>query len=578
MGLLYGRVLQTFDAGVIPAESQSAFERLNRTQLDENLTVSAPEIGGAHYTELARRVGVFDPNRCRDATEQERAQAEWRIVHNRICLPPSKDHGHWLDFVDDADPSLSLDPELKTPKGRILSGRPVPASGNVRWPFRFGGDIVNSYLHVNPFDVGADPYEVTMETIAQNQYNYPFQYFRRERRGWTDMRLPSYTARMFYERLRSYHWGISFTNSFYNEITARDPRFTNLIEGWRTDDNELRPSLLAEAEMFRAITATLLLPEPGDYGGAGVTTGVFDLRDVGEGGEDWFSLDAYGGRFLSPSFDSSPSGGGSWQYQDYVNRAGFSVEKTLASRALTDGRAVFFSTGRDAYLDGRNLNINFRSDFPEGVDRLLGGVLAEDWEVIAPYITDRAVPELTAHDIAGSEPLTRPSNAMPVFPNIGYNQQVPTIIFAYLFGRMNGDLMLSNKLRVWVEGSISGELEVPEAEQVRFTDPLSSITYVARRFGTETIDGKDVERGIASRMIERANELLAQTYTLETDANDVPVLDEFGRPGLARSSTGELVPSASFADASLKLRRYVGLLDANVQISTMIGHGPFNWF
>jgi hypothetical protein len=38
-----------------------------------------------------------------------------------------------------------------------------------------------------------------------------------------------------------------------------------------------------------------------------------------------------------------------------------------------------------------------------------------------------------------------------------------------------------------------------------------------------------------------------------------------------------LVQSATFEDSKLKFRRYVGLLDANVQISTLIGHGPFNW-
>jgi hypothetical protein len=580
MGMLYGRVLQTFDPSLVSIQNQAAFERLNRTQLDESTAVTQVVQGntvtrGAHYTQLARLVGIFDPARCRDATAAERAQGEWRIVHNKVCMPPAKDYGQFLDFVDHADPNVSLVKDLQTPKGRVLSSSNVPASGAVRWPYRFGGDIVNSYLHVNPFDVGADPYEVTMETIAQNQYNYPFQYFRRERRGWTDLRLPSNTARMFYERLRSYHWGISFTNAFFSEITAREPQFTDAIEAWRNDDNELRPQLLAEAEMFRAITETFLLPEPGAYGTAGQVTGVFDITDIGD--EDMFELDAFGGRFLSPSFDSSPGGGGSWQYQDYVNRAGFSVEKSLASRALTDGRAVFFSSGRDTYLDGRNLNINFRSDFPEGVDRLLGGVLAEDWQRVAPYITDPLQPALTAHDLAGTDPATPPLDAMTVFPNLGYNQQIPTIIYAHLFGRMNGDLTLSNKLRIWVEGSISAELDIPDAEQVRFTDPDSSITYVARRFGDERIDGKDVELGIASRMLQHANALLAATYAVDADDTGAAVSDEFGRPSLSHTASGALVQSATFEDSKLKFRRYVGLLDANVQISTLIGHGPFNW-
>ncbi|HEX2732842.1 MAG TPA: hypothetical protein VHM70_14635 [Polyangiaceae bacterium] len=579
MGALYGRVLQTFDPSVIPVAQQAAFEFLNRSQLDESLSVidtgvNGANVNGVHYTELARRAKLFDPSRCRKATAAEHAQAEWRIVHDKVCMPPPKDYGHWLDFIDTADPNLSRLQTIKAAKGRILGGLPVPASGNVRWPYRFGGDIVNSYLHVNPFDVGADPYEVTMETIAQNQYSYPFNYFRRERRGWTDMRLPSNTARLFYERLRSYHWGISFTNSLYNEITARLPVLSSEIDSWRQDDNELRPFLIAESEMFDAIAATFLLPEPGDYGPTDQQTGVHDLLAIGQGSNDKvFGLDAYGGRFISPSFDSGPTGGGSWQYQDYVNRAGFSVEKTMASRALTDGRAVFYSSGRQFYLDRRNLNINFRSDFPQGVDRLLGGVLAEDWTNISPYVTNAQNPVVVSRDIAGPSPNAPPTNSQPVFPNLGYNQQIPTIIFAQLFGRANGDLALSNKLRIWLEGSISGELDIPEAEQERFSDPLSGITYVARRFGPETLDGKEVEQGIGSRMLEHANALLAAAYVVDAEAG----LDEFGRPTLTLDEDGNPIESDSFDLTGPSLRRYVGLLDANVQISTLLGHGPFNF-
>src|SRR5690606_10067318 len=100
---------------------------------------------------------------------------------------------------------------------------------------------MNGYLHVNPFDSGADQYEVTRETIEKNDFNYPFIYFRRERRDWTSIGLPSYTARMFYERLRSYHWGTAFLNTFYQDLLDQEPRFGPTIDSFRNNDDELRP-------------------------------------------------------------------------------------------------------------------------------------------------------------------------------------------------------------------------------------------------------------------------------------------------------------------------------------------------
>ncbi len=574
MGALYGRVLQTYDANETPQGQQALYERFPDTQLSESIT--ATDFSGRHYTELARELRLFDAGRCRPATSAEKRVAEWRVVHDKVCAPPPKDYGHWDDFVDHSEPNVSLR-DLEAPKLRILSRQNVPAAGNVRWPYRFGGDMMNSYLHVNPFDSGADPYEVTAETLRKNEYNYPFIYYRRARRDWTSWRLPSYTARMFYERLRSYHWDISYTNAFYNDITNEAPIYEDFFEELRNDDNELRPYLIAETMMLDGIIANLLVPEPGVYGGIERDElGVFDLQGIIED-ESLFSLDIGEARFLSPAYDSGPAGGGSWLYQDFVRRAGYSVEKQLAARALADGRAVFFSVSRDLYLDNRNANINFRSDFPQGVDRIFGGMLAEDWTTIAPYITDPTQPQVRYRDITSAEPPALPAGAMQLFPNVGYNQQLPAMIYAFLFGRLNGDLTLANKMRVWIEGNLGAEFDVPEAEQIRFTNPESGITYIARRYGPETLYGKEVDKGIASRMLARANELLLEVYEGGVDDNGEAV-DEFGRPVLARDDEGALIVLDDDLKAPGRLRKYVGLLDANVQISALLGHGPYNWY
>ncbi len=580
MKALYGRVLETIDARELPLLDQGEFLSLNETQRSEDWPVYNAEFGfpvSIHYTELARRMRVFDPARCRAATAEEKAKAEWRIVHEKVCAPPPKDHAHWDDFLNSSD----IPTTISGLKVRVSPTAATAAAGNTRWPYRFGGDMSNAYMHVNPFDSGADAYEVTMETIRKNDYNYPLNYFRAKRRGWTDLHLPSATARQFYERLRSYHWGISFTNAFYTELVEQIPGLEGIISEWRNSDDVMRPGLIAQTEMFRGIAAVLMAPEPGEYSQQTANGSFFDLNTRGiPNPAQKFVLDASLGRFLAPAYDSGPDAGGSWDYITYAQRSGYEIEKALAARALTDGRPVFSSFSRDIFLDDRITNINFRNDVPQAVDRLLGGLLSAQWGAVSPYVTeadlDAGDPIVTVPDLLSTSP-TLPNGALQVFPNFGYNQSIPTLVFSHLYGRLNGDLELSNKLRVWVQGSISSEIELPEAEQARFTNPESGITYVARRYGDESVLGVTVDRGIGSRMLATANQLLLDVYEVEYDGDD-PVFNQFGQPELARDEKGLLIPlgADTAAAARTKLRRYVGQVDATVQISNLVGYGPFN--
>lgn len=572
MGALYGRVLQTFDPGDIPQDQQRFFESNLRTQLSEDWWgrwgVGADAFDFVvHYTELGRQIGAFDPARCRAASAEEVERAEWRIVHGKVCQPPPKDHAHWEDFIDEATDAQGTPVVAK--KLRVAEGR--AGAGNSRWPYRFGGDIRNSYPHINPVDSGADLWEVTAEAIRKNDYEYPLSYFRRQRRGWDDGSLPSRTSSVFYERLRSYHWAASSTKSFFESVL--DEESQELFFG---DDNLWRPTILAQASMFHGIANTLLIPEPGDYAAADVNLtpdGVSDLFSPAEQ-EPVFVVDPGDARFVSPDLDSSPAGGGSWDYSTHVLRAGYSVEKQLAARTLSDGRPVLSTISRDVYLDGRSMNINFRANLPDAMDRLLGGVLSEDWASTGPLLgDDGGGPARVSYRDFIDDAIGSAGGEQVAFPNLGYNQQLALLLFPQLYGRINGDLTLANKMRIWLDGSVSGEVDVPEAEQIRFSDPDSGITYIARAFGTEVFYGQTIERGIGSRMLQRANELMLRVYARATDDAGEPVVDEFGRPELARDEEGRLVTIGDAA-ARLEYRRYVGLVDAAVQISTAFGHGP----
>jgi hypothetical protein len=165
----------------------------------------------------------------------------------------------------------------------------------------------------------------------------------------------------------------------------------------------------------------------------------------------------------------------------------------------------------------------------------------------------------------------RPADAQVLFPNVGYKQQLGVLIFGHVYSRMNGDMALSNKLRVWIDGQ-QGEVEVPDDQQVRFYDPSSGYTYVARLYGDDIIDNKVVERGIASRMIQHANALMAVAYQVERDTAGNTILDAYGTPILLLDGAGQ--PQMLNAERAGELTRYVGLMDAARQIAHKVGYGP----
>lgn len=573
---LYGRVLSTFDPEVIPTGEggQERFGARLFTQLTEsellyygNPTINSGAVftQSAHYTRAARLMKIWESMSCRDATDEEKRVAEWRIVNGKVCTHPKKDYAAWQDFVDDY-PSPDIDFDT-APKVRVSYDY---AKDQIRWPFRWATSN-NSYIHANPSDAGADVYETTMATIEKWEYNYPFTYFRRQNRDWYSRSIPSRTANRFYERLRATHWGIANDNARY--------KATGLYSLVANNDDWHRPYVMAEKAMFTAIAKSLLAPQPGDYTLVDASINLYDTDGGGQFSSPEFILDAATGRYVDPSFGGSADSGGSWSYQTWVEWTGYTQEKSDAAKALTDGRPVLFTISRDNYLDGRNVNINFRTDQPKALDRLLGGVLANDWHSVAMY-----VPPAQSNELEYPEPqmvdffdddYQRPAGSRLVFPNLGYKQQLGLAVWAQIFGRLDSDLTLANKMRVWIDGTSAAT--VPESEQIRFTNPDTGLTYVARRFGTESWMGRGIETGIASRMLEHANQLLVTVFLPQFDEDSGLVLNEYGQVQLQLDDDGR--PKRRQEDTSeafVNYRGYVGLLDSLVQIQDYVGYGPFN--
>ena len=588
---VYGRVLETYDNARLPRATQDKYVGRMWTHLaDSDLvydswTVENPEVynefgkqpfgtevmlRSEHYTKVARDIGVFKAEDCRDATDEEKANGKWRVVHGKVCAPYPRDRAFWKDFVTSAREDLYGEQVLN------WHTRPdLPTAGDqVRWSYKIGESYYPSYVHTNMVDSGADVYEVSVNAIKHFEAQYPVQYFRRGDKSRSTMFIPGVVSEDYFEVLRSYHW------SSANEILRYLSYGQIYMDLFGKDDDWARPNVESNAAVFNALVRHVLVPQPGEYvKRANDPSGVFDAADKATDSD--FFVKIIDGRYVDEAYDTTASGGGSWDFEHFWTRAGFYTEKAYAFLALCDSRPTLSTISRDNYMDGRGVKLNFRSDRPEAFDRLIGGILSEDWNAIAPFVAGstakgaQGFPEYMVLDAAKP---TRPTDAKVLYPNIGYLQQLYSAIFSALYARENTDMTLIHKMRIWIDGveaNISDVAFPKPEDQVRFTDPGSGFTYIARRFGNEEIAGRQTEKGISSRVLQRANDLVALSYETAKDTNGQTIVDEFGRPQLVLDADGQPKPLDAFTSKRGDLVKYVGLVDGLKQLGHILGQGPY---
>ncbi len=541
MKVLYGRVIETFDESQIPISAQTNFALKNYSQLQERDLIAQGRSIFSHYTNSARLMKVFDPARdCRPATEAERSEGQFRIVHGKVCAHAPKDHFAFGDFQSDMSPFGVAIPTWHAKDG---AGR-----DHVRWNYRWGeqyGPV--AYPHTNASDTGADIYEVTQNAARAFDLQYPWSYFRRNRREWLLFSRPNGAA-SYFERMRGYHAYVALDLS---RAAADD----------LTSDDDARPYALALPGLLGALQKAILTPEPGGYTATKIplTTGgfLFDVPDPASTSPA-FTIDVADGRYLTDKFNNVK--GGSWNYSEYADYAGFYQEKTLAAMSLLNPQATISTISRSNYLDRRRTDLGLRQDLSSAVDRLVGGILSEDWETLAPYVDDSGA--MASVDLTQTT-VTRPPSSRVVFPNLGYTQELGIATFAAVYSRLAQDLTFIEKLRVWKDGDAAPT--VSAARRVRFVEPASGHVYYAASYGTEALAGKTVDRGIGSRMVGHANELAAKAYQVTLDVNGKPVLTN-GEPTFVLDPQG-LPVVVSPEDAS-SLRSYITLLE----VARQLGH------
>jgi len=222
---------------------------------------------------------------------------------------------------------------------------------------------------------------------------------------------------------------------------------------------------------------------------------------------------------------------------------------------MTESVDNFISDSLQDFVDARYRAVSLADLFPDGYRRFLANNLTGDTFIKAPRVAaDTNGKVLTDSDgfpeygigwttwwtpevkscFPGAQSLvcssfgaddeqygeTKVKNAVPLDPQVDWEQQKFFIAWTLMYLPENQQQDWLNMMRIWELGQDS---DPGITNRIEFHDPSGKV-YVAQTYGRETIFGKSVERGIAARILEYANELLTNAY----ETTDGPDLDGDG--------------------------------------------------
>jgi hypothetical protein len=578
---IYGRVVEVFDDdqhSVIPgSKRQGNNMAANHTSMlggDWSYKRNNPALGGTsdwptHYTEIGRQLNLFDPKRCRPATDAEKANGV--AQYGQVCAPPNRDH----TFVRDMTSGNLSNGYTGYYKERTDGG----FGGRIRWPYKYGPSRFANYPHIATFDQGADFYEVSTDIINWYDFWYLSAFFRRNNREFNPWHIQEWLYSRVFDRVHLLSWDSINSATLYQGFFPGSTIFNNPIA---SDPDWGLGESLSMTMLFDMMQRALLRPQPGGYSvqanNAGQTYALWQSPTKGNPTAT-FNLGGFDARYIDDDFDTTQG----WDFRAYIKRVGVYNEKVLAGIGLTDSTPPLSMVARETYLDGRNVLFSFRSALPKGMDRLMAGVLAEDWDTVAPFVAPTATP-----DASGTTPLShmnlwdttsaiaaaRPAGTKVVDPQIGYSIQSNLAFLTMLLQPIDTNMELVNRMRVWVEGGPEG-VKLPDNQKVTFYDPGDGNTWGAQDFGTEVIAGKTVQIGVGGRQLEHANDLLAAAYNVKVDPVTKKVVYQNGRPVIDPAST-ETTLTVKDTVAAAKLRQYVGNLNLQRQVLWFLGFGPLS--
>lgn len=584
-----------------------------------------------HYSRLDGNVGLIesctaaDPARFRPASWNEERDGAWsalvdgHIVTNEAgrptrCTQPKVDYVRWASLASTDDKTHSVD-----------------AQQRVRVPHSFASDNWVDLGNVAVFrhDNGADLYETMHFWQAQQEMNHIFTSYRRGRRDFNLWGSFQRTLTRYHEKMRDAAKAIGLYVNLARDTVVTYNSGGDDPEAFAADilKQVAVESTIASSIAFDQFAHVFARPQPGEHGsvgsedaGNGATiarswdgvafgqTGTMPLLSVANGVTGGFGTISLGGRPIENALDRSK---GRDYSTAYTLNVGSYYEKAFTAYLMTESADNFVSSSRDDYVDPRFRAVSLADVFPDGFRRWLGNNLTGDEQIKGVYTRAReggtpGQPAPPALDDAGfamlgttqwwpksgietclpagdrifcRDPFSTGAPAAAggtvVDSQVGFEQQKFAIILSLVYLPENARTSWLDQIRIY---DVSSEGDPGFDNRIEFHDPNGKV-YAAQTFGTEVLYGKTVQRGIAARVLEYANSLLAKAVTTEPvmrGERQVGLRAQLNEAGNVAYLNGDVVVATCDQSAyCLKMKDYTAIPKLLFEIEAQLGVNRF---
>jgi hypothetical protein len=606
------RFNSTGAAGAIAEGHQNEFGGLLGYRYGE---FSAP----IHYSGLDNEVSLIekcstvDPNNFKPASWNEKKDGAWNAVidghivtnedgKSTKCTQPKVDFVQWETLKSTADKTHAHD-----------------GKGRVRVPYGFASDDwadlgnIAVYRHDN----GADIYETMHFWIAQQEITHIFTNYRRGRRDFSIWGAFQRTLSRYHEKMRDSAKAIGLyttlardTVTQYND-SGEDPQAVvgSILKQIAVDNT------VASSIAFDHFAHVFSRPQPGEHGtlgkgdavlrsyeGTGFATPGRAVLSVPNGVTGGYGTISLGGR---PIENALATDQGRDYNRDYTLNVGSYYEKAFTAMLFTESADNFISASRDDFVDPRFRSVSIADVFPDGYRRWIANNLTNDDAIKGVYVrgkggngvqppdldpngyallgqtswwptagVETCFPQgekLTCRDPFDKGPLATGGTGPVIDPQIGWEQQKFALLMSLVYLPENGRLNWVDQMHIYP--TFSPDL-LSFDNRIEFHDPDGTV-YVAKTFGTETLFGKTVQKGIGARVLEYANELLQKGVVTEpVIKNGVtigykPKLDANGKVQYRNGTTP--VDTCENSQYCSKMKNYAAVPKLMVEAMNILG-------
>ena len=528
-----------------------------------------PRLGSAdiHYSrlqkefELIRDCASVDADTFKPARWDKAVNGKWHPTFDGLIVKVDGEHSRCrqqpVDYVNWDTMRMPTDEESG---GYYRGGVSIDPKGRVRLPYGFGtdgwADLGN--LSVYRHDNGADAYEIFDFLITQQEVGHIFDNYRRGRQSFSVRRAANRTLHRYNTKLRDGAKGLGLIKNIYQTFSLEIGY--DFDELWPEIAPDFFPdNILAAGMVFDHFTRMLARPEVGEHFRPGFDPVLRSARDtvsepgatlvvVPNGATGFYKNIGIGGKLVENQLAEDKGEYDSW----YTINAGSYYDKINTAMLMTESVDNFISSSRTDFVDPRYRAVSLADLFPDGYRRWLGNNLTGDdslkgARLVAngskqPIVDSEGYPKspigwiswwtpvpetcfpgdgttvCSSYGSPTSEPFKpdAPENVTVLDPQVGWEQQKFLIAWTLVYLPENQKQNWLDMLSMW---EIGHDADPGFENRLELHYPAGQI-YVAKTYGMEPIFGKQVQRGIAARVLGYANGLMAKAY-MTTDGPDL---------------------------------------------------------